>query len=75
MHILGAALVFGVGVLYELIQTMLTYHMYPEYNGLYICRVRLTICIVSMACMVLSILYQWYLFWQLDLCVNVCVCK
>ncbi|KAL5006243.1 hypothetical protein ScPMuIL_015049 [Solemya velum] len=57
VHIIGAAMVFGVGVLYEVIQTMLTYHMYPEYNGLYICRVRLTICILSFASMIISILF------------------
>ncbi|XP_045174995.1 DNA damage-regulated autophagy modulator protein 2-like [Mercenaria mercenaria] len=55
VHLTGAALVFGVGVVYALIQTSLTYHMEPEFNGKYICRVRLTLTIISALVMVMTI--------------------
>ncbi|KAJ8299447.1 hypothetical protein KUTeg_023507 [Tegillarca granosa] len=41
VHITGAALVFGFGVVYAFLQTWLSYHMFPDYNGIYICRIRL----------------------------------
>lgn len=56
VHVIGASLVFGVGVIYAAVQTALTYHMYPDYNGLYICRVRLTLTVVSFIVMIISIL-------------------
>lgn len=52
VHVTGAVLVFGVGVLYSLIQTILTYQMHPNFNGLYICRLRLTLTLAP-ACLML----------------------
>lgn len=60
VHLTGAMLVFGVGVIYAIIQTSLTYHMEPDFNGLYICRVRMALTILSAMVMVISILYYLY---------------
>ncbi|XP_064600458.1 DNA damage-regulated autophagy modulator protein 2-like [Liolophura sinensis] len=54
VHITGAGLVFGLGVLYELMQTILSYQMNPGFNGLYICRVRLSISLVSLVAMIIT---------------------
>lgn len=54
VHITGASLVFGVGVIYALIQTFLTYHMEPDFNGKFICRARLTITIFSIVFMLIT---------------------
>ncbi|KAH3886517.1 DNA damage-regulated autophagy modulator protein 2-like [Dreissena polymorpha] len=54
VHIAGAGLVFGVGVVYAALQTRLTYYMHPDYNGLYIARIRLTLTLVSLVVMVLT---------------------
>lgn len=54
VHIAGAALVFGFGVIYAFIQTFLSYHMHPDYNGLYICRIRLFISVLSLVCMIIT---------------------
>ncbi|GFS01542.1 DNA damage-regulated autophagy modulator protein 2 [Elysia marginata] len=56
VHFTGAALAFGPGVLYCFMQTALSYHMHPRFNGVLICRVRLLIsmfCVV--ACVIMSI--------------------
>ena len=63
MHLTGAGLVFIVGVVYAIIQTALTYHMEPDFNGKYICRVRLTLTILSTLVMVISILHYIYTFY------------
>lgn len=55
VHLTGAMLVFGVGVVYTIIQTSLTYHMQPDFNGIYICRVRLALTIVSALVMVMTV--------------------
>lgn len=54
VHLTGAALVFCVGVVYAIIQTALSYHMEPDFNGKYICRVRLTLTILSTLVMVIT---------------------
>jgi len=56
VHIIGAAFVLGLGVLYEFLQTFLTYQMYPEFNGKKIARIRLALSIVSTITMLLGIL-------------------
>ncbi|KAL4224506.1 autophagy modulator [Mactra antiquata] len=55
VHVTGAGLVFCVGVVYALIQTSLSYHMNPDFNGLYVCRVRLTLTITSFIFMVTTV--------------------
>ncbi|XP_033751848.1 DNA damage-regulated autophagy modulator protein 2-like isoform X2 [Pecten maximus] len=52
VHLTGASLVLGCGVLYEFLQTFLTYHMYPEFNGQFIARVRLVLSVISAVSMV-----------------------
>ena len=47
MHLVGAALAFGLGTLYELVQAYITYKMYPEVNGKYIFHFRLAIAVLS----------------------------
>lgn len=54
VHITGAALVFGFGVVYAFLQTWLSYHMFPDYNGIYICRIRLVISVASLICMIIT---------------------
>jgi len=54
VHVTGAFLVFGVGVIYAFIQTALSYHMYPDFNGLYICRCRLALSTCSLLAMVVT---------------------
>lgn len=56
VHVTGAALTFIAGVLYCFLQTVLSYHMCPDYNGLCICRVRLSISFIALASLIISIL-------------------
>ena len=56
VHLTGALLVFGVGTLYAFIQTGLSYQMYPEFNGVRVCRVRLFISCLALAGLIVSIL-------------------
>lgn len=55
VHVVGAALTFIGGLIYCFLQTAMSYHMCPMYNGLYICRARLTICVVSLVCLAATI--------------------
>ncbi|XP_046373349.2 DNA damage-regulated autophagy modulator protein 1-like [Haliotis rufescens] len=65
VHISGAFLVFVGGVIYTFLQAGISYHMYPDYNGLRICRIRLTICLTSLTCLIITLaaagvaLYKW----------------
>lgn len=54
VHVTGAALVLGFGVVYAFLQTSLSYHMNPDYNGLKICRIRLVISFVAFIAMVIT---------------------
>ena len=56
VHFTGAGLVFGLGVLYALLDTSISYRMCPQFNGLYICRVRLVVALCSLVCFCGSIL-------------------
>lgn len=55
VHVTGAAMVLGFGVVYSFIQTALSYHMHPDYNGLKICRIRLLISFIAFIAMVITI--------------------
>ena len=63
VHVTGAFLVFGLGTVYAFVQAGLTYQMYPEFNGLLVCRVRMAISAVSLVGLIVSIL----------LCDNPCI--
>ncbi|XP_070553064.1 DNA damage-regulated autophagy modulator protein 1-like [Ptychodera flava] len=54
VHGVGATMVFGLGVLYAFLQTIMTYKMYPDRNGLFICRVRMIISSVALVSMVIA---------------------
>ncbi|XP_069133896.1 DNA damage-regulated autophagy modulator protein 2-like isoform X2 [Argopecten irradians] len=54
VHLTGACLVLGFGVIYAFIQTWLTYHMHPEFNGRSIARVRLVLSIIAAFSMVMA---------------------
>ncbi|KAL8561934.1 hypothetical protein ACOMHN_001260 [Nucella lapillus] len=56
VHVTGAAFTFFGGMIYCFLQTAMSYHMCPMYNGLYICRARLTIALVSLVCLVVTII-------------------
>uniref|UniRef100_A0A0B7AE25 CWH43-like N-terminal domain-containing protein n=1 Tax=Arion vulgaris TaxID=1028688 RepID=A0A0B7AE25_9EUPU len=62
VHIFGAIMTFIAGVLYCLLQTVLSYHMYPSYNGLYICRIRLGISVTAAVSLIMTILSAVYAF-------------
>ncbi|XP_022239042.1 DNA damage-regulated autophagy modulator protein 1-like isoform X3 [Limulus polyphemus] len=53
-HDVGAYTLFILGLTYASLQTLVTYYLYPSYNGLTICRFRLTIvllCLISLVTM------------------------
>ncbi|CAE1313452.1 DRAM2 [Acanthosepion pharaonis] len=52
VHLIGALMVFGVGALYAILQSIISYKMYPEYNGLSICRIRAAISCFSSICFI-----------------------
>ena len=56
IHLTGALLVFGFGVLYSLLDTSISFRMHPNFNGIFICRARLAVCILSIVSFVTSIL-------------------
>lgn len=47
VHVIGASMVLGFGVVYEFLQTAISFQMHPSYNGLRICKIRLVISIIS----------------------------
>lgn len=48
VHLTGAMMVFGLGVLYAFLDTSVSYLMCPVYNGVLICRVRLTLAVCGL---------------------------
>lgn len=58
VHIIGAGFTFIGGVVYCFLQTAMSYHMYPDYNGLLICRVRLFVCMLAFGSLISSILWK-----------------
>ncbi|XP_076471282.1 DNA damage-regulated autophagy modulator protein 2-like [Babylonia areolata] len=56
VHVVGASLTFIVGLIYCFLQTWMSYYMCPTFNGLYVCRARLTISLVSLACLTATII-------------------
>ncbi|XP_063000286.1 DNA damage-regulated autophagy modulator protein 2 isoform X2 [Elgaria multicarinata webbii] len=57
MHVIGAVLTFGIGAVYILVQTILSYKMQPEIHGKGIFWIRLTVllwCASSIASMFIS---------------------
>ncbi|XP_076308478.1 DNA damage-regulated autophagy modulator protein 1-like [Tachypleus tridentatus] len=58
-HDIGAYALFFVGMTYAFLQTLVSYFLYPNDNGLAICRIRLTfatLCLVSLIINILSLL-------------------
>lgn len=54
VHVTGAFLVFGLGTVYAFIQAGLSYQMYPEFNGLLVCRVRMVISVLALVCLIVT---------------------
>ncbi|XP_021349475.1 DNA damage-regulated autophagy modulator protein 2-like isoform X2 [Mizuhopecten yessoensis] len=54
VHLTGASLVLGCGVVYEFVQTYVTYQMHPDFNGQFIARIRLLISVISAIGMVMA---------------------
>ncbi|KAK7475827.1 hypothetical protein BaRGS_00032973 [Batillaria attramentaria] len=54
VHVVGAAMAFIGGIIYSFLQTSMSYHMYPDYSGLQVCRVRLGLTIVSLGALIIS---------------------
>ncbi|XP_062575444.1 DNA damage-regulated autophagy modulator protein 1-like [Saccostrea cucullata] len=57
VHVIGATFVLGFGVVYEFLQTSISYKMYPVCNGLRICRIRLVISIISLIGFIMSLVF------------------
>jgi hypothetical protein len=55
VHAVGAVMSFVAGVVYCCLQTVLSYHMYPDYNGLYICRLRMAISTTASISLVITV--------------------
>ncbi|XP_036369164.1 DNA damage-regulated autophagy modulator protein 1 isoform X1 [Octopus sinensis] len=47
VHVIGAFMVFGIGSVYEIFQTIMSYMMYPMYNGKKIIIIRMVLSIFS----------------------------
>lgn len=56
VHVLGAALTFGIGTFYLLIQTILSYMMQPDIHGKEIFWIRLTLLLWCVSSLLSSIL-------------------
>ncbi|XP_041370348.1 DNA damage-regulated autophagy modulator protein 2-like [Gigantopelta aegis] len=54
VHFTGAFMVFIGGFIYTCLMTAITYHMYPDYNGLYIGRIRLAISVVCLVSLIIT---------------------
>ncbi|XP_022258035.1 DNA damage-regulated autophagy modulator protein 1-like [Limulus polyphemus] len=55
-HDIGAYGLFFVGIIYAFLQTLVSYFLYPDHNGLATCRLRLTfvtLCFVSLIIMMI----------------------
>ena len=50
----GATLVLGCGVVYEFLQTAISFKMHPTYNGLRTCKIRLVISVISLIGLITS---------------------
>ncbi|XP_019639846.1 PREDICTED: DNA damage-regulated autophagy modulator protein 1-like isoform X1 [Branchiostoma belcheri] len=65
VHFIGAALVFGMGVVYSCLHTAVSYRLYPAYASLRLCRARAAITAVGALAMIIafgtamSANYQW----------------
>ncbi|XP_061173896.1 DNA damage-regulated autophagy modulator protein 2-like [Saccostrea echinata] len=57
VHVIGATLVLGCGVIYEFLQTSISYKMYPVCNGRRICRIRLVISVISLLGFIMSAVF------------------
>jgi len=55
-HLIGAFVCFGAGLIYSILHTAATYRMYPLYNGITICRVRLLITLVALAAFFMTVI-------------------
>ncbi|XP_076311873.1 DNA damage-regulated autophagy modulator protein 1-like isoform X1 [Tachypleus tridentatus] len=55
-HDIGAYTLFILGLIYASLQTLVTYYLYPDYNGLTICRFRLTIVLLCLICLVTMVI-------------------
>lgn len=59
MHLTGAMMVFGCGTVFAFLDALISYKMYPVYNGLTICRVRMLVATLSCITLVTSILMRY----------------
>lgn len=58
MHLVGAALTFGVGALYVFAQTLLSYHMQPHIHSKSMFWTRLSLGLWTLASIISSILHR-----------------
>ena len=57
VHLCGAFMTFGLGTVYELVQTVITYKMHPEINGKGIFIARLIISLLSFSFFISGLFY------------------
>ncbi|XP_078588061.1 DNA damage-regulated autophagy modulator protein 2-like isoform X1 [Branchiostoma floridae x Branchiostoma japonicum] len=55
VHVVGAFMCFGCGIIYGFLQTAMSYKMYPHQNSLAVCRVRLIILVFATLCFITTI--------------------
>ncbi|XP_013787276.1 DNA damage-regulated autophagy modulator protein 2-like [Limulus polyphemus] len=53
VHMIGAMMAFGIGMLYAWLQTVMSYYMFPLVNSLLVARLRLVLSIVSTVCFII----------------------
>lgn len=58
VHLIGAFLLFVMGTAYCVTHTIISYKLYPQYNTMLLCRLRLVITTTTAVSMIISILFD-----------------
>ncbi|XP_042605263.1 DNA damage-regulated autophagy modulator protein 2-like isoform X1 [Cyprinus carpio] len=66
MHLVGAMLTFGVGALYILVQTLLSYRMQPHIHSKTIFWTRLSVCIWTFSSIISMFVSSVIMYWTLS---------
>ncbi|KAG7251950.1 LOW QUALITY PROTEIN: hypothetical protein CRUP_002182, partial [Coryphaenoides rupestris] len=61
MHIVGAVMTFGIGALYIVVQSLLSFHMQPHLHSKTIFSIRLSIAVWTIATHIISTISEWSL--------------
>lgn len=69
VHLTGAFVCLGCGLIYCILHTAASYRMFPLYNGKIICRIRLFISLVALAAFLTGAFSQFKYIWLWFNCV------